>query len=126
MQADRYLLTCMRYIELNPVAAGMVDSPEQYQWSSYRNNAWGETLDFITKHDLYLQLGRSPSQRLRAYRNLFEAHISDSELHEILECLAFNYLLGNDRFREQMERALGRRVGHRQRGRPVVSGDAPK
>ena len=43
VQSDRYLLTCMRYIELNPVVAGMVDKPEKYRWSSFLVNAWART-----------------------------------------------------------------------------------
>jgi putative transposase len=35
VDADDYLMACVRYIELNPVRAGMVNKPEQYQWSSY-------------------------------------------------------------------------------------------
>ena len=52
VQADKYLLTSMRYIELNPVAAGMVQSPEQYRWSSYRCHAWGEPNPWLRDHDL--------------------------------------------------------------------------
>ncbi|MGH8589521.1 MAG: hypothetical protein ACREXX_09385 [Gammaproteobacteria bacterium] len=52
MQADKYLLTSMRYIELNPVAAGMVRSPEQYRWSSYRWHAWGAPNPRLRDHDL--------------------------------------------------------------------------
>jgi len=44
VQADQYLLTCMRYLELNPVVAGMVQSPEQYRWSSYRWHAWANPI----------------------------------------------------------------------------------
>jgi putative transposase len=58
VQADQYLLTCMRYIELNPVAAGMVQSPGQYRWSCYRRHAWGEPNPLLRGHDLYVRLGK--------------------------------------------------------------------
>ncbi len=57
VHANEYLLTCMLYIEMNPVAAGMVESPEQYRWSSYRSHAWGETDDLLSAHQLYRQSG---------------------------------------------------------------------
>ena len=52
VQADRYLLTCQRYIELNPVRAGMVDDPVHYRWSSYRANALGNADRPLTRHAL--------------------------------------------------------------------------
>src|ERR1017187_9011678 len=39
IDSERYLLTCMRYIELNPVRAEMLAHPGDYPWSSYRANA---------------------------------------------------------------------------------------
>ncbi|MGH8525252.1 MAG: transposase [Gammaproteobacteria bacterium] len=63
VQADKYLLTSMRYIELNPVAAGMVQSPEQYRWSSYRWHAWGEPNPWLRDHDLYVRVGASEHDR---------------------------------------------------------------
>ena len=53
IQAETYLLACMRYIELNPVRAGMVQDPGQYQWSSYRHNGLGQVDPRITPHPLY-------------------------------------------------------------------------
>ena len=68
---SRNLLSCCHYIELNPVRAGMVISPEEYGWSSYGCNAWGD-VSWITPHEDYLKLAEDHSQRLRAYRRLFE------------------------------------------------------
>jgi len=116
----------MRYIELNPVAAGMVQSPEQYRWSSYRCHAWGEPNPWLRDHDLYVRLGASEHDRQCAYRELFRAQIPETDIHDIRECLAYNHPLGNDRFREQIESTLGKRVGRRQRGRPPKHVDAPR
>jgi putative transposase len=38
IDSERYLLTCLRYVELNPVRARMVASPDAYEWSSYALN----------------------------------------------------------------------------------------
>ena len=66
--APRYLLACMRYIELNPVRAGIVRRPAQYPWSSYRANALGEEDALVTPHPWYYALGRTPQARRAAYR----------------------------------------------------------
>ena len=65
---EQYLLTCMRYIELNPVRANMTAGPGQYRWSSYRANAQGKADELITPHVLYTSLGRSRASRREAYR----------------------------------------------------------
>lgn len=69
----RYVLACMRYIELNPVRAGLVRHPAHYRWSSYRANALGETDALLTPHALYSALGRSAEERRSAYRAGFRA-----------------------------------------------------
>lgn len=67
IHARRYLLGCMRYIELNPVRALMVRQPQDYRWSSYRANALGFNDPAVTPHPLYYALGRSPESRRRKY-----------------------------------------------------------
>ncbi|MEA3278637.1 MAG: transposase, partial [Pseudomonadota bacterium] len=63
VQQEGYLLTCYRYIELNPVRAGMVHKPEDYPWSSYRANALGEHNPLLSAHGLYLALGANAPER---------------------------------------------------------------
>jgi putative transposase len=67
----RYLLACMRYIELNPVRARVVTSPGQYRWSSFRANALGRKDPLLTPHAHYCALGRDAESRRAAYRALF-------------------------------------------------------
>jgi putative transposase len=67
----RHVLTVMRYGDLNPVRAGMVRSPKDYAWSSYRHYAFGEPNPLITDEPEYLALGRTPGQRRLAYQQLF-------------------------------------------------------
>jgi len=120
VNAAEYLLTCYRYIELNPVRAGMVEVPEDYPWSSYRRNGWGEANSLVTDHSLYLALGKDGATRQLAYRQLFAGHLEPVALQVMRESLARNYPLGNDRFRESIEQQLGHVVGHRDRGRPAI------
>jgi putative transposase len=68
VHARRYVLACMRYIELNPVRAAMVRHPAHYRWSSYRANALGEADALVTPHAVYCALGRSAEERRAAYR----------------------------------------------------------
>ncbi len=69
--APRYLLSCMRYIEDNPVRAGLVADPGAYRWSSFGANAWGRDDPVVTPHALYCALGRSPEARRARYRAMF-------------------------------------------------------
>jgi putative transposase len=78
--AGRHVLTVMRYGDLNPVRAGMVRSPKDYAWSSYRHYAFGELNPLITDEPAYLGLGRTQAERMQAYRQLFAQRLS-SGLH---------------------------------------------
>jgi len=74
--ARRYVLACMRYIEMNPVRAGLVRHPAHYRWSSYRANALGEEDSLVTPHALYCALGRSADERRAAYRSTFREAVT--------------------------------------------------
>ena len=71
VHVGRYLLSCMRYIELNPVRARVVASPGQHRWSSFRANALGQDDALLTPHAHYCALGRDAQSRQAAYRALF-------------------------------------------------------
>ena len=119
IQDDGYLLTCSRYIELNPVRAGMVSLPEQYPWSSYRANGLGENNPLLAQHRLYQQLGVDDNLRQQAYRALFKFNLDAEALEAVRACLQSGTPLGNDRFRAEIEQALDLKVGQVRRGRPI-------
>lgn len=73
IHSARHFLACMRYIELNPVRAGVVRRPEAFRWSSYRTNAHGRADALVSPHPHYLALGRDPERRRAAYRHSVEA-----------------------------------------------------
>ena len=108
----------MRYIELNPIRANMTGSPAHYRWSSYRANAQGKKDQLLTAHPLYIKLGRSIPGRLEAYKALFKAPIDTDELKAIRTAWQTGTPLGNDYFRDQIERKLKCKVGQARRGRP--------
>jgi len=121
VDSERYLLTLMRYIELNPVRAGMVAHPRDYPWSSYRYHALGESgpnAEWLTTHDEYLRLGSHDEERQSAYRQLFRAAVSGEDLKEIRDCTHKGWALGGERFREQVERLGKRRAASKGVGRP--------
>lgn len=116
--SDAYLLACSRYIELNPVRAGMVEKPGDYRWSSYRNNAFGENSPLLEPHTFYRALGDTPEAQQYAYRELFRHALEAPQIHDIRSAVQTGTPLGNERFRDQIEKALRCKVGQARRGRP--------
>jgi putative transposase len=119
VQAETYLLRCQRYIELNPVRAGMVDAPGAYRWSSFRANALGHRSALVTPHAMFLALNADDSSRRAAYLELFRSEVESRELDEIRASANAGYALGDERFRKEMEVTLGRRAGPGKSGRPI-------
>lgn len=117
-QTEDYVLACYRYIELNPVRAGMVVRPQDYRWSSYHTNALGKASRFIVPHEQYLRLGREGAERREAYRALFKAHLDEEVVGQIRSSTNGNYALGSERFQREIEATLGRRASRGQSGRP--------
>jgi putative transposase len=118
VESTAYVLTCMRYIELNPVRAGMVARPEDYRWSSYAANALGENNWVISPHDEYVNLGQTLPQWREAYRALFNDELTAAALARIRTCTQSGTPMGSERFKAQIEKTLRRKVGGEKRGRP--------
>ena len=76
------MLLCQRYIELNPVRAGMVNDPAQYRRSSYRHNGLGQEDSRLTQHPLYKSLGSDQATRLAAYRDLFRSELDEKAIED--------------------------------------------
>jgi putative transposase len=121
VDSSEYLLACYRYIELNPVRAGMVDQPGGYVWSSYRYNALEGTDGLITPHAEYLKLGASFSERASHYRTLYEKPVEAEQMSDLRAYVQSGTPLGNNRFRNEIEAALSVKVGQASRGRPKES-----
>jgi len=100
----------MRYIELNPVRAGMVTDPADYPWSSYRFNALGQANDLVTPHFEWQRLGSDDSQRQAAYRALFKYALSEAQINDIREATNKAWVLGKGLFKERIKLQLARRV----------------
>ena len=118
IESQAYLLSCMRYIELNPVRAGMVDHPAEYRWSSYASNALGVSNAVLTQHPEYVTLGRLSGHRQSVYRGLFGAESDPDELAPLRRALQTGTPLGNEKFKAEIEAILDIKVGFARRGRP--------
>jgi putative transposase len=106
VQGDRYLLTCYRYIELNPVRANITEGPGDYRWSTYACNTLGQRNELIEPHEDYLSLGREPAERQAVYRDLFRVHIDSELLKAIWQAIQTNRVFGAEYFQKQIEAAL--------------------
>ncbi|MDP2027719.1 transposase [Sulfuriferula sp.] len=121
VDSEQYLLTLMRYIELNPVRAGMVMHPSQYAWSSYAFNAHGQVspnTDWLIAHPEYLRLGQTADERQGAYQQLFQAAIAGQDLQAIRESTHKGWALGGQGFQAQIESLTQRRAASKGVGRP--------
>jgi putative transposase len=120
IEADDYYFACSRYIELNPVRAGLAKTPGAYRWSSYKANAEGKADLLISPHQLYTDLAATPSARAEAYRSLFEGALSEEALGAIRSAVNGGWPLGADSFRSLVSRHAGRTLKPRKRGRPAA------
>jgi len=122
IDSERYMLACMRYIELNPVRAGLVHQPAQFRHSSHRANAYGQTDPLVTPHQVYLALGRSAEERQSAYSALFQEQVADTTIRDIREATNKAWVLGRGRFAAEIERLAARRTAPCRRGGDRRSG----
>ncbi len=102
VQEEHYFLNCQRYIELNPIRAGMVKDPGDYKWSSYRSHAFGRMAKLCSPHPLYLALGNTPTEQQKNYRAFFESELGESLISKIRLCINKGLVLGTDKFRKQV------------------------
>jgi putative transposase len=119
----RYFKPFYRYIELNPVRAGMVRHPRDYRWSSFHANGDGRKDLIVTPHEEYLGLARTEQARREAYRALFKAQLDPEVIERIRSATNGNVVLGSKRFEEQIAKMLKRRVTRGKAGRPKRTSD---
>ena len=121
VDTDRYFLACHKYIELNPVRAGLCGRAADYQWSSFATNALGRSSLFVKPHTRYLALGPDELSRRDAYVSLFAGGLGDEELHAIRRSITSGYALGSEGFVAYVEERLGRRATFGKPGKPLGS-----
>ena len=116
---DEYLMMCSRYIEMNPVRAGMVKNPGNYRWSSYRSRALGmPNVGLLDEDPWYTGLGTTAQEKQKAYQKWVESSTSDGEWDQIRIATQQGRVIGRQRFQKEIEEMLGRRIIGEMRGRP--------
>jgi len=112
VQTEGYLLSCGRYIERNPVEAGLAKQPWEYPWSSSRAYALGENDPLLADNPWYLELGGEPAVRQRRWREFL---IREDPREEAFR--RADWAVGDEGFRRQLQALRGRPIP-RGRGRP--------
>lgn len=124
IQAERYLLACMAYIDLNPVRAGMAGSAGDYPWSSYAHYA-GQRVDrLISPHPIYWELGNTPFAREAAYASLVAAGISAGQEEAMTASVMRGWALGEADYISDLQRRTARRISKARAGRPAAKPDS--
>jgi putative transposase len=119
IESERYFMTCSRYIELNPVRAGMVSNPTDYPWSSYAHHTGMKADPIITDHPLYWALGNTPFEREAAYEDLTEQVLTLEEIAMINDATLKGWVLGSEKFQIALEKKTKVRVRPAKKGRPL-------
>jgi putative transposase len=118
IQTERYLLACMVYIDLNPVRAGLVTTPQDYPWSSHRHYLGARPDRLITPHALYWELGNTPFAREAAYAELVQSGVSPVQQAALTDATLRGWALGEADFVADLQKRTQRRVAKANPGRP--------
>lgn len=121
VDTNTYALRVIRYIELNPVRAAMVERPEHYRWSSVHTHLAAACDPLLSPHPVYLALAADRIARGEAWRSWLHAPLVPDELARIRAYMSQEKALGDLRFQTMVEKALNRPVAVRARGRPPRS-----
>lgn len=121
LQAERYLLPCMAYFDLNPVRAGRAAQPADYPWSSHAHWLGMRNDRLLTPHALYWALGNTPFAREAAYKALVQGGISSQEQTALTSSALSGWALGDPQFLAALQQATPRRLLPGRPGRPSAS-----
>ena len=118
IDTENYFLACQRYIELNPVRAGLVSQTAEYPWSSHLYYAAGQRNRLISEHSVYQRLGATQLERRAAYLSLCAAPLDQRLVVRLREAINSDSAVGSETFLNEIETTLGRSVRLPVRGRP--------
>ena len=126
IEAERYLLACMVYIDLNPVRAGLAAQARDYPWSSHAHYAGLRVDRLLTPHPLYWQLGNTPFAREAAYAQLVQTGLSMQQQQALTESVLHGWALGGADFVAELQKKTERRLSKSSPGRPLSQPGRPR
>ena len=118
VQSEAYLLTCMAYLDLNPVRAGMVQSPGEFPWSSHGHYIGQRSDKLVTPHPLAWELGNTPFAREAAYAKLVQGGLTAHQQVALTESVVHGWALGEEKFVADLQKTTARRLTKGKAGRP--------
>jgi putative transposase len=121
IQAERWLMVCMAYIDLNPVRSGIATDASTYGWSSYAHYAGLRNDKLLAPPPAYWHLGNTPFAREAGYADLVRAGISTADQATLTDATLRGWALGDDAFLDSLQKATTRRIVKSRAGRPVSS-----
>jgi putative transposase len=121
VDTETYVLRCYRYIELNPVRAGVVETPGEFQWSSFRRNGLVRQDPVVTSHSAYESLGPTKEAQAESYRAIVAQGCPEADIANIRAMTARQRVFGGDQFRHRLEIEHSRPLGIAKLGRPRKS-----
>lgn len=121
IQAERYLLPCMVYTDLNPVRAGLVADPAQYPWSSHAHYVGTRHDRLLSPHPLYWKLGNTPFSREAAYAELVRAGVMSADQQALTASALLGWALGDPEFLADLQKRTTRRLSKARAGRPPAT-----
>ncbi|MGN8064461.1 transposase [Ralstonia wenshanensis] len=113
-----WVLPMLLYVESNAVRAGLVSTPEDDRWSTYRHHVGIQSIPWVSDHYCYWRLGNTPFERQSRYRTLWHEGLGSDQLAQIRQHVHSGWPLGNEAFLATLARAGGRRVAPLPKGRP--------
>ena len=119
LEAATHLLSCMRYIETNPVRLGQAILPQDYPWSSAAHHMGKRRDPLVLDHALFWGMGNTPFEREAAYKAWLEQGASEEEARKLGDAALKGWPLGSASFLRAIGEATERPVVPRPRGRPV-------
>ena len=126
IQAERYLLACMIYLDLNSVRAKMASTAADYRWSSYHHYAGRTTDHLITPHPLYWEMGNTPFAREVAYVAMVDSGVGVDQQKSLTDSTLHGWVLGDGNYIDELQKQTPRRVAKKRAGRPLASPSDPK
>lgn len=120
-----WLLSCMRYIELNPVRAGLCAEASEWPWSSAAHHLGLTRSPVVIEHPMYWSLGNTPFEREHAYREFLAQGVPSSEQAQFTDSALRGRPVGSESFLQPLSAEHAKVVVRRPRGRPRKPSSPP-